>query len=199
MAPWTRKDLLLEETKSTPVHISTIKRAFDFEIKARQSPCQVVKECARENQGGNSNHYAASRIACLNQAGYSKEWYEEQLREGGQPNLQVKNRHLEQFQQRQELSLRQNGRRVSPGLARYLRVGREVRLIARFRLENEERGRQGWRTDDRCRGCRREKETLDHILVCGDFKITREELLDDDGKGANIMKEILNWRELTNE
>lgn len=43
--------------------------------------------------------------------------------------------------------------------------GHDIRLIARFRLQNEEQGLQNWRTEKTCRICREPTETMKHVLA----------------------------------
>ena len=72
---------------------------------------------------------------------------------------------------------------------------KERSLIARFRCGNEVRGRQHWREEEsrRCRICKEEEETLEHVIercevTRGDLRI--KEVLKRTGEELEEMKRI---------
>lgn len=85
-------------------------------------------------------------------------------------------------------------------LPRYLQHGKEIKLVARFRLENEERGCQNWRKIQTCRICNVGPETIEHLLnCCGISGWTRVSLLNETGKGDAVMKIIIMRRKEAEE
>lgn len=48
----------------------------------------------------------------------------------------------------------------------YLKRGIEIKVVARFRLQNEERGKQSWRAEQTCRTCTADTESVDHMIRC---------------------------------
>jgi hypothetical protein len=93
---------------------------------------------------------------------------------------------------------------ITEELSKYL--GRESRkervTIARFRCGNEERENKYW-NEDRirvCRMCGEKKETIEHLLnECVELRErdeSREEMLNEDGRGIEWMKNV-EWRRRT--
>ena len=80
---------------------------------------------------------------------------------------------------------------------------KERSLIARFKCGNEVRGRQHWREEEnrRCRICKEEEETLEHVIgTCeatrGDLRV--KEVLKGTGKGLVHMRKIQRKRKWRN-
>ncbi|KAJ3650292.1 hypothetical protein Zmor_021989 [Zophobas morio] len=76
------------------------------------------------------------------------------------------------------------------------------RMMARFRCGNEEKENNFWmhETDRRCRICWREGETIEHMPKgCEELRESEEsseEVLNEDGRGVDWMKEVRKIREL---
>jgi exonuclease III len=93
---------------------------------------------------------------------------------------------------------------ITEELPKYL--GRESRkervIIARFRCGNEERENKYWNEDRirMCRMCGEKKETIEHLLnECVELRErdeSREEMLNEDGRGIEWIKNI-EWRRRT--
>jgi hypothetical protein len=87
---------------------------------------------------------------------------------------------------------------ITEELPKYL--GREDRkervIIARFRCGNEERENKYWKEDRTrvCRMCGEKKETIEDLLnECVELREgeeSREEILNEDGKGIEWMKKV---------
>ena len=190
VAPWTRSSLLMAEINATPIVGRTLKRAIQYEYKARLSPCQILQQCVQEYQRDNR-----SRERALNRLGFTSHFIEEATLNGINVAAAVIERSTDQFRQCQWYELR-NQNLIRPGhLAAYLGRGCSLKLVARFRLQNEERDRQLWRRDNSCRVCGEEPETLEHILKCSGSRSSEKEILDERGTGAAEMKRIKNWQE----
>ena len=188
VAPWTRTALLMAETNSTPVYTRTIKRAFSYEHKALHSSSETLRECMKERTLGKG-----TREKALNQLGLSSLWIEE-MQEIINIPMAIQHRATEQFQQLQFVELKRQSV-VSPGhLADYLGRGRSYKVVARFRLQNEEKACQDWRKDKDCRVCRAEPETIGHILRCSGSTYTTERLLNVTGSGVGEMERIKQWQ-----
>ncbi|KAJ3646808.1 hypothetical protein Zmor_024378 [Zophobas morio] len=79
---------------------------------------------------------------------------------------------------------------------------KEKRMMARFRCGNEEKENNFWmdETDRTCRICWREGETIEHMLEgcegLRESEESKEEVLNEDGRGLDWMKEVRKIREL---
>ncbi|KAJ3656992.1 hypothetical protein Zmor_016028 [Zophobas morio] len=73
---------------------------------------------------------------------------------------------------------------------------KEKRMMARFRCGNEEKENNFWmdETDRKCRICWREGETIEHMLEgcegLRELEESRGEVLNEDGRGLEWMKEV---------
>ena len=190
VAPWTKSSLLMAEINGTPVVGRTLKRATQYEYRARFSPCKILQQCIQEQQRDNK-----SRERALNRLGFTSHFLEEAAVSVVNVASAVMERSTEQFRQCQWYELR-NQNIIRPGhLAAYLGRGCSLKLVARFRLQNEERARQQWRRDSNCRVCGEEPETLERILKCSGSGSSVKEILDERGTGAAEMQRIKNWQE----
>ena len=191
LAPWTKICLLYDETKTTPVHVTSVARALRYEEKARESPCIILQECVRYRLDG-PHSTPTERTSFVNRCGFS----EQLVRGDPQANRTLVGRRMDRFLQlhcsglqgTQDRSVRRNG------LARCLRQARDIKMVSRFRLQNEEKALQSWREDTSCRVCYKAPETLDHILACSGLSGTAREILDESGTGASLMRKIIKWR-----
>jgi len=87
-----------------------------------------------------------------------------------------------------------------PGYLRGRRKKKERIILARYRCGNEMRGGQYWREveERKCRICGVEDETIEHVLErCEATKrgMRKEELLNDEGKGLDMIWGIERSRE----
>ena len=179
----------MAETNATPIQLRTLKRAFIYEEQAANSPCSILRTCMKEYQQTNS-----TRERAINKLGFSRQW----ISDAKEMNADITNimhtRALYQYKQRESVSLKQQ-KVVRPGhLAEYLGRGRAIKLVARFRLQNEERAKQDWRSDKMCRVCGAKPELIAHILECSGSACDERMLLDERGEGAHEMERIKNWQ-----
>lgn len=170
LAQHTRSNDLMMEAQLESIAITTGYRALQYEERGRSSPCELLRECIRLAQNGDRNRFTESRARYCQAGGQSERLVSQQLEEGVAVagELQLRHRQVERQLRLCAIDETRYGR-ISTGdrLPLYLKFGRDIKLIARFRLENEEHGRQRWREDKRCRVCGFEEETLEHITdVC---------------------------------
>lgn len=198
----TRNALLMDETKMKPMHILTGSRAMKYEERAKESPCSILRVCVNEVQmGGGSDHWAKERARYCQRGGLSEATVNRTINDGGSvwsSILFTQESAFEQVKRTQIAQLRYN--EVRPiSLPLYLRHCRQYKLICRFRLENEEWGRDRWRADKDCRICGQEEETLEHQAAhCAKFIGSSKRLLDETGRGADDMKTIIKLRVMRN-
>lgn len=77
--------------------------------------------------------------------------------------------------------------------------GKDRKMVARFRCGNEVREREHWKEEEEkmCRLCKKEKESLWHVIkVC---EVTRQEeemqvVLGEEGQGLRSIREIVEKR-----
>lgn len=194
----TKVSMLMDEIKMYSMVDVTGKRAMQYEERAAKSPCRILRECVRLIHEGEMNQFTEGRRLFCERGGLSANAVSLAIREGGKVACELQLRQREAEDQLRELQLR--GSRYAQirtdHLPRYLQLGHDIRLIARFRLENEERGRQDWRADQKCRTCGRPNETLEHVLTtCVKTKGGVKWLLHETGR-VKEMKEILGKREI---
>ena len=190
VAPWTRVNRLLEEAGCTPVFLRTARRAVSYELKARCSPCQTLKECVAYNREPR-NAFAVAKIKYYNSMGFASDTIADMIENDVDIGAILQRRHMDQFAQTQAV-----GGEVRPfTLPGYLLRGTDFRMVARFRLGNETRAEQSWRTDKTCRVCQREDETMDHVIMCSGVGGGANGLLHESGRGRHRMLEIIKWRE----
>lgn len=192
LPPWSRNDLIMKEARRYPVSLITATRAAQYEERILNGRCEIAKECLEESlEEGCGASRARSRTAYWNHMGFSASWIAQRKQEGATISGILRDRHQEQIMQGIAGQMGE-GEEVGK-LPRYLEIGREMKLVARFRLGCEELANQRW-GDRRCRVCRQEEENLDHILICSGSRMSRTELLHIDGRGRMEMKRIRNWR-----
>ena len=99
----------------------TLKRAAQYEVRARESPCLLLRQCVRDNQKVNIRRQ--ERINILE---YSAHFLEDATRRDHNVAAELECRYLEQFRQQQEIVLRGQDI-IRPGhLANYLGRGRSI-------------------------------------------------------------------------
>jgi hypothetical protein len=92
----------------------------------------------------------------------------------------------------------EEGSYVAPNhLPEYLVKGKDVKIMARFRCRNEELALIKWITENRCRICGTEEETIEHLITtCCPTELSEEEILNEDGRGLSWMRGVLECRNL---
>lgn len=197
VAPWTKSALLYNETQTEPLHITTGRRALKYEQRAASGACGILRECIKEVWSGRDTRFTATRRSYFQKAGFNTEQITEDMKQGTTVTEKIVNRYKDQFAQLQWCVLRRDINwevstcRSSP---KYLFYNRNMQLVARFRLQNEERGLQSWRKSKNCRICNGEAETIEHYGECTGSRTDRRTLLKEDGSGAMKMKYILELR-----
>ncbi|XP_025998026.2 trichohyalin-like [Solenopsis invicta] len=201
--------ILLEETKMEEIRIQAIKRALRYEEKARQSGKKIVKECIRDLEKrrpeAEEGKWERKRKKMLEEAGINKEQLRRERETGNEEiteNIlkELKTRESRRRQQKiNESRYNTDYKAIIPEeRSKYLegRMKKKDRcLIARYRCGNETRGSQYWReeAERRCRICKREEESLYHMIKeCEATKseMTLEEIIGEEGKGLQTMKRI---------
>ena len=193
----TRKAVLMEETKTSPMYIETGVKAMKYEERIRNSPCLILRECLIEVHKGLKNNWTDMRSKYCNRNGWAVEEVNAALSRGESVWHPLMMRDMECWQQLQFNRLQSSHYRFlqTSRVPWYLQRGRNVRLIARFRCGNEERGRDKWGTDHRCRICGEAIETVDHLResCCPDQR-NYTSLLNERGNGEGWMRRVLNAR-----
>lgn len=184
VAPWTKTDLLLDETASTPVFHRTARRSLRFEMRAKTSPCRMLRECVEVN----AEPWNRSRDSYLSRLGFSTQTVAEMAGAGVDVTTILMQRHMDQYAQCRRGEVRPQR---LPG---YLMRGKDYKVVARFRLENATRASQEWRDDRTCRMCHLEDETMDHVLRCSGIGGDVKEILKETGEGREKMRRINQWR-----
>jgi hypothetical protein len=198
----------MEETKRDGIRIEAGKRAIRFEERViERGECRILQECLKEKRKEIGKGVWKEREAYFERNGYVGAEIE-RMREGGRAmtdELVQRDRDVQVQERRTRIrESRYNGKYekiITEELPKYL--GRESRkervTIARFRCGNEERENKYW-NEDRirvCRMCGQKKETIEHLLnECVELRErdeSREEMLNEDGRGIEWMKNI-EWR-----
>lgn len=193
----TRNAIVMDEVKILPMHIVTGNRAMKYEEKIPLRPCLVLRECFKDLQNGANNHWAKERAAYCHRGGLGLQWTQEEINNGNRPSAQMLQTQIDSFGQLQEVTIRKlRYAQVRPcGVPLYLRHCSEIKTIARFRCENEEWGRDRWRTERRCRVCGLADETLEHqVENCATFAKSVTGLLCESGRGLEDMRRLIEIR-----
>ncbi|KAH0816956.1 hypothetical protein GEV33_005835 [Tenebrio molitor] len=203
--------IVMEETKRDGIRIEAGKRAIRFEERViERGECRILQECLKEKRKEIGKGVWKEREAYFERNGYAGAEIE-RMREGGRAmtdELVQRDRDVQVQERRTRIrESRYSGKYekiITEELPKYL--GRESRkervIIARFRCGNEERENKYW-NEDRirvCRMCGEKKETIEHLLnECVELRErdeSREEMLNEDGRGIEWMKNI-EWRRRT--
>lgn len=189
----TRNAIVMDEVKIEPIVITTGMRALRFEQKALSGPCELLRRCVLDNE--RADRKEAKRRFC-EKGGLPLEAVNERMRNGADLYA-LRDRHEQVFQQQQFVAIAPlRYALIRPQtLPLYLTRSKDIKIVARFRCENEERGRESWRADKRCRVCGAAEETLEHMRkdCLPQIGVVRG-LLSTSGRGADKMNLILNCR-----
>lgn len=196
----TRNAVVYDETKTYPVWITTGFRAMQYEERSRESPCEILRVCVQQVQEGEGNNrLIMDREGFCNRGGWSGASVSEMVVGGWTCSMALKHRQMmvcDQLNGVKIAHLRYAHIRC-PGLPIYLKRNRHIQLIARFRCENEERGRDHWRSEKQCRICKKAEETLEHMAKeCCPWIGPVRRMLNITGEGARVMERIVIVREL---
>lgn len=198
VAPWTKTTLLLQETRTEPLHIYTGYRALAYEERAVNSPCLTLRECIKEVLLCRKNRHTTARNNHFIMSGFSPGVIAQGVERGDKVASTVRKQRSDQFLQLQwcALSRMEDYVWVENRLPAYLKRGIDIQVVARFRLQNEERGKQSWRKDQTCRTCKAATETVDHMLRCcaigGGW--TEKAVMNEGGRGLMVMRKLLERR-----
>ncbi|KAH0820494.1 hypothetical protein GEV33_002297 [Tenebrio molitor] len=159
--------IVMEETKRDGIRIEAGKRAIRFEGRViERGECRILQECLKEKKKEIGKGVWKEREGYFERNGYAG---------------------AEMCKCRKE-------ERELGSLGRESRKERVI--IARFRCGNEERENKYWKEDRTrvCRMCGEKKETIEHLLnECLELREgeeSREEILNEDGKGIEWMKKV---------
>ena len=194
----TKKAILMEETKAIPLYIDTGTKAMKYEERSRNSPCMVLRECLREIYSSKlQTPSIQSRKQYLNRNGWSDVEINSMCERGESVWGILRGTDIDCFRQLQfnKISSSRYSSLQTDRVPWYLQRGRSIKLIARFRCGNEERGDASWRSDGSCRVCGVDRETVEHMRAscCLDER-PRELLLNERGQGESWMKEVIKKR-----
>ena len=154
----------------------------------------MLREFVRENRGtvwiGNEkpNLIFLMRKKFIEEMGFSIEEINSLVEQGTDVTELLTERRRQKFLEWQGAEMNQEGDIRPRCLVGYLLTGREIKMLDRFRLRNED-----W-ASKRCRVCGIEEETLTHVLECSGAGGSEHQLLDESGGGVSMMKSILEWR-----
>ncbi|KAH0816561.1 hypothetical protein GEV33_006230 [Tenebrio molitor] len=198
--------IVMEETKRDGIRIEAGKRAIRFEERLiERGEGRILQECLKEKRKEIGKGVWKEREAYFERNGYAGAEIE-RMREGGRAmtdELVQRDRDVQVQERRTRIrESRYNGKYekiITEELPKYL--GRESRkervIIAGFRCGNEERENKYWNEDRVCRMCGEKKETIEHMLnECVELREreeSREEMLNEDGRGIEWMKKV-EWR-----
>lgn len=193
----TKTAYLMDETKIATVYNITGRRAIDYERRSLTSPCAILRECIRLVHLGQNNQFVKSRANYCQRGGKSSVSVTSSMLRGENiaNDLQLRNGDVDVQLRGNTLRETRFARIRTDGIPLYLRRGKDIKLLARFRLENEERGRQKWRADKKCRICGNACETVEHILAdCMKTSGGAIIAMDHSGKGADTLRNIIKRR-----
>lgn len=197
---YTKVAALMEETKTEKLYVTSGRRAMAYEERATSSPCLVLRECVRLVQRGEPNRFVDARRRYCEIGGLSADHASIRIQEGANVSSEIRNRHSAREQQLRWCALK--GSRYTAlrthRLPKYLDRGLDIKVIARFRLGNEEHGHQSWRKKKDCRICHRGPDTLEHILEsCCQIRGGIEYLLGERGRMKEL-RTIISLRKVEN-
>lgn len=166
LGKYTRVAELMDETKTEKMYVTTGRRALAYEERAMKSPCLILKECVRLVQTGEVNRFVEARRRYCEIGGLSASLASSRIAEGITVSSEICDRHRKSEQQLLWCALqgtRYNALRTYQ-LPKYLQRGQDIKVVARFRLGNEEHGHQKWRKQQQCRICGKGPDTVEHII-----------------------------------
>lgn len=206
--------ILMEETKEEEMRINALRRVIKYEEEARRSKKKIVAECIRElnkrKLKAEESKWEKRRREVLEKLEVNREDIQKK-REEGETKEAIK-QMMEDIKRKEKetTSGKINESKYNkifkdiwleekPGYLKGKKKKKERSLIARYRCGNEIKGGHYWEDEEerKCRICKQEEETLEHVLkkceyTKGDMEI--EDFLNGDGRGVEIMKIIKNRR-----
>lgn len=193
LAQTTKNAIVLTETGRTPLSLEAACIAMRYEIKIEQGPSDILREALTVNTIDDERREFYANIG----------WSHEMERHYWKLNRTHwfeacelnKTKILQTIEEDIKMTEYNNHRPAQK--PEYLNAGKDIKLIARFRCGNEERGKDSWRThrDRLCRICGTEEETINHMMTtCTETGLTEAEILCTTGRGQEWMKEVLRAR-----
>lgn len=209
--------ILIEEGKLIETKIKAIKRAVKYEEEARNSEKILVKECLEEKEKdwgvGSEGKWAKMRKRMMEEEGYGKR-EREKCREEGKDITKgvIKNIMEKEVRERrkriEESRYNKEYKRIikeeKPEYLKRRMKMKDRKMVARFRCGNEVREREFWKEEEEkmCRVCRKEKESLWHVIRECEGTRQEEELevvLGEEGKGLRVLRMIVEKRKVMEE
>ena len=174
----TRNAIVSTETGRLPLHVETIQRALQFEQRARESRNPLLKEAQRSNMTRSEE-----RAQFFSEIGWNERTEQGNPTRGEIAADVYRIRTIRNI--RSSLAHTFYESRIPQDLPEYLNDQPNMKIIARLRCGNEERGLQKWRTERErnCRICGTEEETIEHwMTTCHPSQLSEEELWTIKGK-----------------
>lgn len=202
--------IVREELKRNKLRVETGKRAVKFEERMKErKECKILLEGWKEREKDEGKEKKGEREKYYERNGYSVREIERKRRMGigMKEELSMRDRDIDMQERRMRIrESRYNSeyeRIMTEDKPKYLEREsvKEKKMIARFRCGNEERDNRFWLEMDerKCRVCREEGETIEHLLKsCEGLKERTEdrmEILSEDGKGLGWMREVIKARD----
>lgn len=158
LRPATRTNLIMYETKRTPIYLTTTTRARNFEKKALAGTNKLLTACVEW-----SRKYRQVTETPVEEM--TKAFWTDTLTNCTDAYKKI----------------------ATDGLPRYLTNCRHIQTIAKARCEDEERGRRTW-GNKLCRCCGVEVETIEHLTKqCIPDERSREDILSETGDGIDFI------------
>ena len=194
----TKKEILMSEANIRPLHLMMGRRAMAYERKSMTSPCRVLRECVGEIQNGGDGKWARERKEFCESAGWSIARVKRESALFVNVEMDITRRRTESHMDNVELALRDRryaGIRAD-GTPKYLmKPFKYMKMVARFRCENEEWAKERWRPVKTCRLCGEGEDILEHqSAVCAKYLGDPIDLLNESGEGWKRMKRLLEER-----
>jgi hypothetical protein len=189
--------IVMEKCKSSKLRVKAGKRAAKFEDRmGRREECRILSECYREKK---KSADVKERKNYCRRNGYAGEEVERMRAEGKWMSAEMSERDKDTDKQERRERIRESRynreyeRCLVEDVPVYLRreSAKERKMMARFRCGNEKR---------RCRMCREENETIEHMWSgCNEMRERerkdRGEILSEDRRELGWMKKIWKRRE----
>ena len=188
----TPRYIIYEETKVEILKIDWAGKAVKFEDKIRiLKESRLIKICCREmctDKAQSQSQYNQERMQYFNSLGLSEMEVENMRRAGKSVQEEGKTRDKDIFRQINREKIRDSKYNtryrelVAERLPLYLRKYKkeiDIDIIAKLRCRNLERINKYWLKDEDklCRLCKKERETLEHVVVnCAKSKEIMEKI-----------------------
>lgn len=204
--------ILLEETKRYNLSIEYGKRAMAYENKLRESPWKVLahdayQEISKKEGKYSKDYYEQKRKKFFENKGYSLRQVQDMQCANGNFTELILNRERDiQVQTRREKIRHSNS---NPQYKQIITIDRpyylqnnckHLRIIARFRLGNEEAANQYWKKEEekRCRICHQDRETINHLrrdcIEALTHPASTANILHEEHADVTWMKKVLEYR-----